>query len=59
MVRQWQEFIYDRNYSSSPILSPDFVKLADAHGIAGATVTHSGEVLPAVNAARELQGHHS
>ena len=38
MVRQWQEFIYERNYSCSPILSPDFVKLADAHGIPGATV---------------------
>ena len=40
MVRQWQELIYDRNYSCSPILSPDFVKLADAFGIAGATVTN-------------------
>ena len=28
MVRQWQEFFYDKNYESSPILSPDFVKLA-------------------------------
>lgn len=52
MVRQWQEFIYDKNYASSPILSPDFVKLADAHGISGATVSTRAEVLPAVNAAR-------
>ena len=37
MVRQWQEAFYDKNYASSPILSPDFVKLADAHGIDGAT----------------------
>jgi acetolactate synthase-1/2/3 large subunit len=52
MVRQWQEFIYDKNYASSPILSPDFVKLADAHGISGATVSTRTEVAPAVNAAR-------
>ena len=34
MVRQWQEAFYDKNYSCSPILSPDFVMLAAAHGIA-------------------------
>jgi acetolactate synthase-1/2/3 large subunit len=53
MVRQWQEFMYDSNYACSPILSPDFVKLADAHGIPGATVRTRAEVLPAVQAARE------
>ncbi|HZU09585.1 MAG TPA: biosynthetic-type acetolactate synthase large subunit [Pseudacidobacterium sp.] len=56
MVRQWQEFFYEKNYASSPILSPDFVKLADAHGIAGATVTKRSEVLPAVESAREKKG---
>ena len=34
MVRQWQEFFYESNYESTPLVSPDFVKLADAHGIA-------------------------
>jgi acetolactate synthase-1/2/3 large subunit len=52
MVRQWQEFIYEKNYASSPILSPDFVKLADAHGIAGATVNKRSEVESAVKSAR-------
>ncbi len=52
MVRQWQEFIYEKNYASSPILSPDFVKLADAHGIAGATVSKRSEVDSAVKTAR-------
>ena len=52
MVRQWQEAFYDKNYSCSPILSPDFVKLADAHGIPGAHVTSRGEVLPTVTKAR-------
>src|SRR6201996_6455218 len=52
MVRQWQEVIYEKNYASSPILSPDFVKLADAHGIAGATVSKRSEVDSAVKTAR-------
>jgi acetolactate synthase-1/2/3 large subunit len=56
MVRQWQEFFYDKNYESSPILSPDFVKLAEAHGIPGVTVRTRGEVLPAVQTARERKG---
>lgn len=56
MVRQWQEFFYDKNYESSPILSPDFVKLAEAHGIPGVAVRTRGEVLPAVQAARERKG---
>ena len=38
MVRQWQEFFYDRNYEATPLLSPDFVKLAEAYGIKSITV---------------------
>ena len=56
MVRQWQEFFYEKNYASSPILSPDFVKLAEAHGIPGATVTTRKQVEAAVAAARSRKG---
>jgi acetolactate synthase I/II/III large subunit len=56
MVRQWQEFFYDRNYESTPLVSPDFVKLADAHGIAGQAVRTRGEVASAVEAARSHDG---
>jgi acetolactate synthase-1/2/3 large subunit len=52
MVRQWQETFYDKNYSASPILSPDFVMLAAAHGIAGATVSERSNVIPTVTRAR-------
>lgn len=55
MVRQWQEFFYEKNYESSPILSPDFVKLASAHGIAGQAVQARPEVVPAVEEARSTQ----
>jgi len=56
MVRQWQEFFYERNYESTPLVSPDFVKLADAHGIAGRTVHSRSEVEGAVNEARSAAG---
>ena len=52
MVRQWQETFYDKNYSASPILSPDFVMLAASHGIAGAHVTERERVIPTVTKAR-------
>lgn len=52
MVRQWQETFYEKNYSASPILSPDFVMLAGAHGIEAANVTKRAEVTPTVTRAR-------
>src|SRR5437773_9783760 len=33
MVRQWQQFFHGKRYSSTPIWSPDYVKLAEAYGI--------------------------
>jgi len=56
MVRQWQEFFYDRNYEATPLLSPDFVKLADAFGIRAQAVKHRSEAVPAVQAARRFDG---
>jgi acetolactate synthase-1/2/3 large subunit len=52
MVRQWQEFFYDRRYSATPLLSPDFVKIAEAYGIRGLAVRKRGDVIPAVEQAR-------
>jgi acetolactate synthase-1/2/3 large subunit len=56
MVRQWQEFFYDRNYESTPLLSPNFAKLADAYGIRSAVVTQRSQVVPAVQSARRHEG---
>ncbi len=56
MVRQWQEFFYERNYESTPLISPDFVKIADAHGIRGLAVHKRSEVEAAVKEAREAEG---
>src|SRR5882762_6921856 len=56
MVRQWQEFFYDRNYEATPLLSPNFVKLADAYGIRSVAVTQRSEVVPTVQAMRKHNG---
>ncbi len=56
MVRQWQEFFYDKRYSSTPLGSPDFVKIAEAHGLTGLRVTKRSEVEPAVRQAQENPG---
>jgi acetolactate synthase I/II/III large subunit len=56
MIRQWQEFFYERNYEAAPLVSPDFVKLADAHGIQGRAVRTRTEIASAVEAARSAPG---
>ena len=52
MVRQWQEFFYEKRYAQTPMLSPDFVKLADAYGMAAHRVTRRQDVIPSVHRAR-------
>ena len=52
MVRQWQEFFYGKRYAATPILSPDFVKLAAAFGIDGHRVSQRRDVIPTVEAVR-------
>jgi acetolactate synthase-1/2/3 large subunit len=56
MVRQWQEFFYQRRYAATPISGPDFARLAEAFGILGRTVTTRAEVAGAVAAARRARG---
>ncbi|NOZ01843.1 MAG: biosynthetic-type acetolactate synthase large subunit, partial [Deltaproteobacteria bacterium] len=56
MVRQWQEFFYDRRYAFTPITSPDFVKLAEAHGHTGLMVQKRSQVEAAVQQARNEPG---
>ena len=52
MVRQWQEFFYDKRYVATPLIAPDFVALANAFGIRGERVTSRKEVVPIIKAAR-------
>jgi acetolactate synthase-1/2/3 large subunit len=56
MVRQWQEFFYESNYQATPLLNPDFQKVAEAYGIRSETVTQRSQVVPAVRSARQHNG---
>jgi len=53
MVRQWQEFFYDKRYVATPLVAPDFVSLANAFGIHGERITSRAEVVPTIEAARQ------
>ncbi|OJX38209.1 MAG: acetolactate synthase, large subunit, biosynthetic type [Chloroflexi bacterium 44-23] len=56
MVRQWQELFYEKRYSQTPLLSPNFAKIAEAHGLAGFCVTQRSEVIPTLEQARQESG---
>lgn len=56
MVRQWQQFFYEGRYSATPLRSPDFVKLAEAHGLNGLRVTRREDVDAAVREAQASPG---
>ena len=56
MVRQWQQFFHDRRYSATPMSSPDYVKLADAHGLPGVRVTRRADMADALRHARASAG---
>jgi acetolactate synthase-1/2/3 large subunit len=53
MVRQWQEFFYDKRYVATPLVAPDFAALANAFGIRGERITSRTEVIPTIRSARE------
>ena len=56
MVRQWQEKLFDKHYSQTPITSPDYVKLAEAYGVLGIRVTKEEEIEPALEKAIAYDG---
>jgi acetolactate synthase-1/2/3 large subunit len=56
MVRQWQEFFYERRYAATPLVNPDFVRLAEAFGLNAMRVTTRSETAPAIEAARGHKG---
>jgi acetolactate synthase-1/2/3 large subunit len=56
MVRQWQQFFYGGRYVATPLKNPDFVLLAQAHGLTGLRVTRREEIAQAVARARAEPG---
>jgi len=56
MVRQWQEFFYERRYAATPLRNPDFVKIAEAHGLEAYRVDTRNQVSDIVERARAADG---
>ncbi len=56
MVRQWQEFFFEKRYSAVEMRTPDFIKIAEAHGIPARHVSEPDGVLPAIEFAQQTPG---
>jgi acetolactate synthase-1/2/3 large subunit len=56
MVRQWQEFFYDKDYVATRFFNPDFVKLAEAYDMTGLRVTDKAAVRPTIDQAMRTKG---
>lgn len=56
MIRQWQEIFFESNFHESEMSGPDFVKLADAYGIAGLRVSKPDDLPAIVARALEMPG---
>lgn len=48
MVRQWQELFMEKRYSSTELVNPDFVQIAQAYNIPAERVIDRAELAPAV-----------
>jgi len=56
MVRQWQEFFYDKRYSNSYMDAlPDFVMLAESYGHVGMKIEKPGDVEGAIRESIKLK----
>lgn len=56
MVRQWQEFFYDKRYEATYLVNPDFIRLAEAYGIRSFRAASKRESHQAIAEARRHPG---
>jgi len=56
MVRQWQEFFFDKRYAFTPLTGPDFIKIAEAYGIPAKRVTQAEDIQSAIGFAQDTHG---
>jgi len=56
MVRQWQEMFYEKNYESTRLINPNFVKLAEAYGIRAWRAADLDSAHSAIDEARKHSG---
>lgn len=56
MVRQWQELFFDRRYSSTEMINPDFMLLAKAYSIESRKVDKRADLEGAIKEMMEFDG---
>ena len=54
MVRQWQQLFFERRYSFTKLVNPDFIKIAEGYGINGKRVVTRDQLS---NAVKEMVNH--
>lgn len=55
-VRQWQQLFFQRRYSFTPMMNPDYEKVAEAYRIPSCTVTEREELETAISRMLETPG---
>lgn len=56
MVRQWQQLFWDKRYSSTEMINPDFVQIAKGYYIPGRKVSERSEIEAAVKEMLDTDG---
>lgn len=55
-VRQWQAMFFDRRYSFTPMMNPDYQQIASAYGIPSRRVMERSQLAEAVNEMLDTEG---
>ncbi|NDV58670.1 biosynthetic-type acetolactate synthase large subunit [Bacteroides sp. 519] len=55
-VRQWQAMFFDRRYSFTPMMNPDYMKIAEAYGIPSRRVKKREDLQDAIREMLETDG---
>lgn len=56
MVRQWQQLFMERRYSSTEMVNPDFVKIAEAYDVPAERVVDRADLADAVERMHKAEG---
>lgn len=56
MVRQWQQLFFDKRYSETEMINPDFMKIAEGYGMAGKKVLERPELDAAIQQMLDHKG---
>jgi acetolactate synthase-1/2/3 large subunit len=56
MVKQWQDLFYEKRYSQTKMMNPNFAKMAEAFGIRGIRCDHKADVAKTVKEMLDHKG---